>query len=148
MVNQNYSVLVNTVVFKNNRVLIIQRSKKEKHQAGKWSIPGGKLETKGIVFDALQKSARREVREETGVRIGKKIELIMNNTFTHFEDKTPVVAIVFMAQYQGGVPKALDDTQKVRWITQKEINNFEFSPNVKKYIKQGYAKRSGTSRIL
>ncbi|MCD6178258.1 NUDIX domain-containing protein [bacterium] len=43
----------------------------------------------------LENTARREVFEETGIKIKQKMELLVNNIFHHTEDKEPVLAIVF-----------------------------------------------------
>lgn len=136
---KKYSVIINAVVAKDNRILIIQRGREEKHGPGKWSIPGGRLEHAGVVYEALQKTAQREVLEETGVEVKNKMHLIANNTFQHDEDALQVIAIVFLCHYKSGEAGALEDTDDVQWINQKEIDNFEFhNINVKNYILKGF----------
>lgn len=138
MVNKAYSVLVNAVVMREGKILLIQRSDKEKHQAGKWCVPGGKLEFQEITHKALEKTAIKEVFEETGVLIGDKLTLIDNNTFKHLEDGLPVIAIVFFCRYRSGTARPLEDTQALKWVSEQEIDKFEFPPNVKSYIKKGF----------
>jgi len=136
---KKYFVLINAVVVKDGKILISQRSWEEKHGPGKWCIPGGKLEYSGVVYEALQKTAQREVFEETGVEVGDEMHLIANNTFQHDEDKVRVVAIVFLCHYKAGDPKPMEDTIAVCWIGRDEIDNFEFhNINVKNYVLKGF----------
>ncbi|RMF67267.1 MAG: NUDIX domain-containing protein [Alphaproteobacteria bacterium] len=51
------------VLFKGHAVLLVRRARGEK--AGEWSIPGGHLEW----GERLEAAARRELAEETGIRL-------------------------------------------------------------------------------
>lgn len=147
MVKGVYSILVNAAVFKDNKILVARRSNKEKHQAGKWCLPGGKLEEDDVVLWALEKTAKREVLEETGLSV-LPIRLIYNNTFKHLEDNQSTLAIVFLCFWKAGRAQPLEDTQEVKWITKEEIDDFQFPPNVKKYIRAGFDEKNRTSKIL
>ena len=126
-----YSVLVNAIIIKDNKVLIIKRSAKEKHQAGKWTIPGGKVEEVGIVFSAIERTAEREVLEETGLHVVCDKMLVTNNTFIHDEDGSNVLAIITKCKYISGEASPLEDTDDVRWISIDELDQYDFSPNIK-----------------
>ena len=54
---------VGVVVFKENNVLVIKR--RNPPRKGQWSIPGGKQK----LGETWQDTAKREVREETGIEI-------------------------------------------------------------------------------
>jgi len=132
---KKYSVIVNGIVVRNNEILLAQRSMKEKHVPGRWSPPGGKLEEIGIVWQALEKTVKREVLEETGVEIEDEMHLLINNTFNHAEDNLLVISNVFLCKYRSGEPKPLEDTEAIAWIKESEIDNYEFThQNVKNYI--------------
>ena len=136
---KKYRVIINAVVAKGGKILISQRGFKDEHGAGKWSIPGGGLEYTGVVYNALQETAKKEVLEETGVEVEEEMHLIANNTFQHNEDALQVIAIVFLCHYKSGEPKPLEDTADVCWISPEEIDNFEFhNINVKNYILKGF----------
>ncbi len=134
----NYSVLVNAIIVKDGKVLISRRSDKDEHQKGKWTIPGGKLESLGVVLDAIEKTAEREAMEEVGVIIKPTKTIVATNTFEHDEDKKRVIAIVLLCDYVSGEPKPLEDTSEVKWISEKEIDDYDFSPNVDWYIRNYY----------
>lgn len=138
--NKMHIVLVNAIVEKNGKILISQRSFEETHEPGKWTIPGGKVEkTKGNVWNIIEKTLTKEVKEETGVTIKKQVQLITNNTFIRSTGQH-VVALTFLCHYQSGEAKALEDTIDIRWISENELTNFQFAPNVKIYLKRGFKK--------
>ena len=136
---KKYCVIVNAIVVKDNKVLLAQRSTKEKHVPGCWSPPGGKLEETGTVWYALEKTVKREVFEETGVEVEDEMRLLVNNTFNHKEDDLLVISNVFLCKYKSGEPKPLEGTVAVAWIGEDEINNHEFTHgNVKNYIVKAF----------
>jgi ADP-ribose pyrophosphatase YjhB (NUDIX family) len=133
-----YSVIVNSVIVNDKgKVLIAQRSPEEEHEGGKWSIPGGKIESTGEEHEVLLKNIKKEILEEVGVEIFDDIILVHDNTFTR-SNGDDVLALVFVCKYKGGEAKPLEDTVDVKWIGKEEIDNFEFPPNVKEYVLRGF----------
>ncbi len=144
MLNHNsqilHSIIVNAVIEKGGKILISQRSFEEKHEPGKWTIPGGKVETtKGDVFHILEKTLTKEVEEEVGIKISENVELLTNNTFIR-SDGTHVVALMFLCHYESGEAKPLEDTIDIKWVVEDELLNYNFSPNVEGYIKLAFEK--------
>lgn len=136
--DKTHLVLVNAVVEKDGKILVTQRSVEETHDPGKWTIPGGKVErTEGNVWNVIEKTLRDEVMEETGIEIEENVQLIANNTFIRSTGQH-VIALMFLCHWKSGEAKPLDDTSNVKWITKEEIGEFDFSPNVDKYILQGF----------
>ncbi len=136
---QMYSILVNAIVVKDNKILLCQRSMEEEHVPGKWCPPGGKLEETTRIIEALEKTAKREVLEETGVVIKDEMRLLINNTFRHDEDDLLVLAVVFMCHYKSGDAKPMEDTIDVKWIAEDEIESIEFThPSVKDYAVKAF----------
>ena len=139
--NQFYSVLVNAVIAKDGKILISQRSLNEKHQPGSWTIPGGKIENyngEDEIFDIVDKTLAKEIREEVGIEIFNNTRLIANNTFRHTKGHI-ALALVFLCEYKEGIADALDDTINVAWISPQELNKYDFAPNVCEYISKGFA---------
>lgn len=135
-----HSIVVNAVIEKDGKILISQRSFEEKHEPGKWTIPGGKVETtQGDVFHIIEKTLAKEVEEEVGIKILENVELLTNNTFIR-SDGTHVVALMFLCHYESGEAKPLEDTLDVRWIAENELLNYEFPPNVDGYVKLAFKK--------
>lgn len=136
---QKYSVLVNAIVVRDGKILLCQRSMEEDHVPGKWCPPGGKLEETTRVVGVLQKTAKREVFEETGIEIEDEMRLLMNNTFRHDEDDLLVLAVVFLCRYKSGDAKPMEDTIDVKWVAEDEIENVQFThPSVKDYAVRAF----------
>lgn len=133
-----YSIIVNSIIINSdNKVLIAQRSFEENHEGGKWSIPGGKIESTGEEHNILLKNIKREILEEVGIEIFDDIVLIYDNTFIR-TNSDEVLALIFLCKYRSGEAKPLEDTIDVKWIGKDEINDFEFPPNVKEYILKAF----------
>ncbi|OGZ67916.1 MAG: hypothetical protein A3D35_03130 [Candidatus Staskawiczbacteria bacterium RIFCSPHIGHO2_02_FULL_34_9] len=138
--DKTHLILVNGVVFRGNKVLVSQRSWEELHEPGKWTIPGGKVEkTKGGIFKIIEKTLKDEVKEETGVDIKGKVELVTNNTFIRSTGQH-VVALIFKCWYESGKAIPLEDTINCKWVTIGEVKKMKFAPNVKKYIIEAFNK--------
>lgn len=126
-----HSLLVNGVVFKDDQVLVSQRSMTEAHMPGRWTIPGGKVEiTQGDIFNVLEKNLAKEILEETGIEIDDNVQLVTNNTFIRDSDNQHVVVVVFKCLYKSGKAQALEDTIDCKWVTIDEVKQMEFPPNV------------------
>ena len=139
--NKAYSVLINVLVSKGDKILLSQRSFDEKHMPGRWTIPGGKIENEDIkeeIIDVVEKTAKREVMEEVGVEIHDELKLVANNTFRR-TDGQMVLALVFLGKYKTNEPKPLEDTIAVQWISKNEIDQYDFPPNVREYLEKGFS---------
>ena len=133
-----HSIITNALIVKDDRILISQRALNEKHDPLKWTIPGGKVEkTEGNVFNILEKTLKREVKEEVGLTIKDDIRLISNNTFIRTGGQH-VVALIFICYWKSGVAKPKEDTNDVKWICENDLKLYDFSPNVEEYLKQGF----------
>jgi 8-oxo-dGTP diphosphatase len=92
------------------RVLLIRR----KHEpfAGMWAIPGGFVEME----EGLEAAARRELAEETGVRVGTIKQL---HTFGDpgRDPRGRTISVVYLARVDaaGLRPEAADDAAEVGW---------------------------------
>ncbi len=136
---KKYSVITNGIIVKDDKILLAQRSNKEKHGPNRWSPPGGKLEERGLTWHALEKTVKREILEETGIKVKDKMHLLVNNTFCHEEDNLQVISIVFLCKHESGKAQPMEDTSKVKWIKKNEINNFNFThDNVKNYVVKAF----------
>jgi 8-oxo-dGTP diphosphatase len=136
--NKTHLVLVNAVVEKDGKILVSQRSFEETHQPGSWTVPGGKVEkTQGDVWNIIEETLKKEVMEETGVEIKDDTQLLTNNTFIRSTGQH-VVALIFLCHWKSGEGKPLEDTIDAKWITENELKEMEFAPNVDIYIQKGF----------
>jgi len=104
---------VAVMVMRGDEILMIKRGKEPRK--GTWTVPGGSIE----LGETLAMAARREVMEETGVRIEPgaaftAIDAIYNDGSGGL--KFHYIIIYIEARYLGGTPRAGDDAADVKWV--------------------------------
>jgi 8-oxo-dGTP diphosphatase len=110
---------VGAVIVQEGRVLLVQRGREP--LKGRWSIPGGLIEIGEMLHEALV----REVREETGLEV-EPIELVELLDRIHREGERVryhYVIADYLCRVVGGMLKAADDADAVRWVERAEWNN-------------------------
>lgn len=124
-----FVVNVEGAIRKNDKWLIIKRSKQEKHAGGLLSLVGGKVDIVGNTSDILEKTVKREILEEVGVKIKDNLNYVHSTSFTTNEGEN-VVDIVFQCEYASGeaFPKSPNEVEEVLWLTTKEILSHPKSP--------------------
>ncbi|MDH5436232.1 MAG: Nudix family hydrolase [Gammaproteobacteria bacterium] len=110
-------VAVGVVKNHNNEVLISRRHENA-HQGGLWEFPGGKVESKESILDAL----RRELNEELGIRIESAHPLI--RVHHDYEDKN-VLLDVWQIQAFEGTPHGREG-QVWQWASLNELDKMKF----------------------
>jgi 8-oxo-dGTP diphosphatase len=86
---------IGVLIFKNRKFLMQTRA--GSHGEGSWSVPGGHLE----FSESFAETARREVFEETGVKIKNiRFGAITNDYFK--SDKKHYVTVWMLSDYSGG----------------------------------------------
>lgn len=100
------------VLDQSQRVLVVQRDVPP--AAGRWTVPGGRVEPGERVREAV----RREVREETGldVAVGELAWWL-----EHLDDRHHYVILDFFADVVGGTLRAGDDARDARFMTRSEL---------------------------
>lgn len=107
------------------QVLMIQ------HQAGHWSFPKGHSEVGETAFD----SAKRELQEETGVKVKR---LLREEPFFEeykFQKKGKLVektVTYFLAEVEGEVFLQTEELKDARWMELPEANNLATFPEAKR----------------
>jgi 8-oxo-dGTP diphosphatase len=116
-------VLINVeaAVYHDGRYLVIVRGDEEDHAAGMLAFPGGKLDF-SVSADVVERTAAREVEEETGVMVDEII-YVESHSFIAPNDGTPVVDFVYICRYVSGTPTISDpgEVAVLRWMTVDEI---------------------------
>jgi predicted GIY-YIG superfamily endonuclease len=97
--NKNlHEVVVTAIIVKDGKYLITRRAPSKKRFPGMWTVPGGKLETSDYMdmkkdtehywYNVLEKTLRREVKEEVGIEI-KNIDYLTSLATVHEDLPAP-----------------------------------------------------------
>jgi len=121
-------VLVKGWIQRGGKFLLARRGHTELQKPGVWSLPGGKIESWTEEPDILQKTLKREIKEEVGVDIEDYVELIYNNSFFRV-DGAHVVSLIFLCRHKSGEAEPLDETSEIKWLTLDELKNFNEAEN-------------------
>ena len=123
---------VGVIVIKDNKVLLGKR--KGSHGEGSWCFPGGHLEFN----ESLENCAKREVLEETGIKIKNiRFETITNDIFK--EEGTHYITIFMLCEYDSGESKVMEPEkcEKWDWFEWNSLPEPLFLP-VQNLLKKGY----------
>lgn len=124
------------------RVLLIRR--RSPPQAGLWHIPGGRLEA----GETLAECCRREVQEETGIRvIPGPILAVADRRVEGFH----YVIIDFLARLEPGsplTPEPATDAAEACWIDSQTITHMALVEGLEPVIRAAIATRDHPSGLL
>ena len=116
-------VRVSAAVFRFGSSVLGFRRAPERQAAGYWEFPGGKIEKNETPAQALE----REIREELGVEIEAKTQLL--TSATPF-GKNLIEISFFEALLPSETADGLrsSDHDQIRWIDLSEIRRFRWAP--------------------
>ena len=118
------------LIIKDGKYLILKRAFNGKSFEGLWDLPGGRLEHKEELREALV----REVKEETNldVKIGEIVVAKTNEVRDGY-----AVFIVYNSKIISGIVKNDPaDHSEFKWATKEEILKLEVTPIVRKYFEE------------
>jgi len=129
-----HEVVITAIIGNGDKYLITRRAPNKKRFPGKWTVPGGKLETEDYInfpketenywYNVLEQVLRREVKEEVGLDI-KNIEYVTSLATIH-EDETPSLVISCLAEYAGGeVNLQEEEADKYEWVSVEEAKKYD-----------------------
>jgi len=99
---------VGVCVVKDGTVLMGQRL--NAHGDGTWSFPGGHLE----FGESFEECAKREVAEETGLKIGDLTFVTCTND-VFIEENKHYITVYIKALWKSGEPQVLEPDRMVKW---------------------------------
>ena len=129
-----HRIALTAIIYNDGKYLITKRALNKKAFPGKWTVPGGGLETDDYIntkpttsagqwYGALENTLRREVREETNLEI-EKPQYLLDLAFIR-PDGIPVVVLSYYAKYKSGEVKLDADSIDYKWLTLEEAKSYD-----------------------
>lgn len=123
-----YIVAVGGAIWHAGCYLCAVRSQRETVAPGVLSFVSGKVEVLQAPANALEDSLRREIVEETGLRVGT-MHYAGSSAFVA-DDGEPSILVLFLCEYLEGVAavREPDELESVSWLTPAAILNHPACP--------------------
>jgi 8-oxo-dGTP diphosphatase len=132
-------VSVGAVVIDGSRVLLVKRG--QEPLKGRWSLPGGVVET----GEELHAAVVREVREETGldVEVGSVVEVLDRIS----RDETGrvefhYVIIDYVCRATSGSLAYATDVDDARWVERDDLGEYDLTAKVSEAIERAMTRSS------
>ncbi len=142
-----HRIVTTTLIYKSDfTYLITKRALHKKVKPGKWTIPGGGLTVDDYInsepdstidiqwYGVLEKTIRRETKEEVNLEIGKS-ELLTDLTIIQ-PNGTPVLILSYFAPYVSGEVILDNDATEFAWVTLEEAKNYDLIDGIWDEIRQ------------
>jgi len=107
------------IIIKGHRVLIAQRAPGE-NLAGKWELPGGKIES----GETPQECLKREIREELDVDI-EVLDFFAESIYAYHNGTIKLMA--FRCKWISG-EFTLKVHSHIAWVKHNELDSYDFAP--------------------
>lgn len=122
------------IIYKDGKYLLLQRNFNKKAFPGKWTVPGGGLTTDDYIntppstsagqwYYSIEKSLRREIKEEVNLEVGK-LNYLLDLTFI-IPDGVPAVVLSFYCPYKSGEVKLDNDSIAYAWVSYEQAKNYD-----------------------
>ena len=105
---------------------------------GYWSLPGGLVE----VGESLDEAVRREVLEETGLRVRPVsmfgvFERVMRDAKGRAEYH--YLLLDYVCTVTGGTLRAGDDVARVEWVSRGRLGDYKMTEGTREVIERAYS---------
>jgi 8-oxo-dGTP pyrophosphatase MutT (NUDIX family) len=125
------------------KYLVTKRSPHKKSFPNKWTVPGGGMEVEDYInspvstkaghwYYAIEKTLRREVKEEVNLEISKP-KYLLDLAFVA-PDGTPSIVLSYYADYVSGEIKLDGDSTEYKWITAEEAKSIDLIEGIDEEI--------------
>lgn len=134
---------VGAVVFRGGEVLLIERGKEP--LKGWWTLPGGLVE----VGERLENAVRREVLEETGLKVTPRaVAAVFERIMPDEEGRTEFhyVIIDYLCDYESGAVQAASDVANAEWVRLDALDSRKMAPGTPPVIREALALQARLAR--
>jgi 8-oxo-dGTP pyrophosphatase MutT (NUDIX family) len=137
-----HRIVSTAIIYKGNKYLIVKRSLDKKVFPGKWTVPGGGLETTDYIdtkkttedawYWAVENSLKREIKEEVGLEVGKP-NYLLDLVFIR-PDNIPVVTLSYYCEWKSGEVKLNDENVDYKWVSAEETKDYDLISGIAEEI--------------
>lgn len=117
---QSPLIVICGIIQKEGQILLAQRNQ-QKHLAGYWEFPGGKLEENETEEECL----KREIKEELGVEIIVDSFLMENR---HDYGSKEILLKSYLCQLVNNIDIILTDHDRVEWVAISDLISYNLAP--------------------
>lgn len=114
-------LVVAGVILRDHNEIFIARRASNKHLAGYWEFPGGKVEDNEQEKDCLN----RELLEELGINVKVKDFFMLNQ---HQYGDKKIVLKSYFCELEEPDSFVLNDHDKVEWVKVKDLLKYKLAP--------------------
>lgn len=128
-------VVATCVVVRDGKYLIAKRAPYEPAFPNKWTVPGGKMESKNFTsrpkdtgdlwYNTCEELVEREVLEEVGLEIEKESIGYVTSLAYIRSDGIPTIIISLFADYKGGDVTLCRALTEHVWVSLEEAKNYD-----------------------
>ena len=120
--HKNFKIVVSLALINDANEILLSKRPKNKHLAGFWELPGGKVEAGEVPEIALI----REIKEELGININNKC--IAPLSFSEFDYKEfQLLLLLYVCRRWDGEPKSME-SNKIMWVKPNMLRKYKMPP--------------------
>ena len=120
--HKNIKIVVSLALINDADEILLSKRPKNKHLAGFWEFPGGKVETGEVPEIALI----REIKEELDININNKC--IAPLSFSEFDYKEfQLLLLLYVCRKWEGEPKSME-SDEIMWVKPNMLRKYKMPP--------------------
>ena len=120
--HKNIKIVVSLALINDADEILLSKRPKNKHLAGFWEFPGGKVETGEVPEIALI----REIKEELDININNKC--IAPLSFSEFNyEEFQLLLLLYVCRRWEGQPKSMEKNEIV-WVKPNMLRKYKMPP--------------------
>jgi 8-oxo-dGTP pyrophosphatase MutT (NUDIX family) len=130
---KKHYIVATAIIVKNGKYLIAKRAEWEKAFPNRWTVPGGKLDSKEYTsrspdakelwYNVVEDLVAREVLEEVGLEV-KDLDYVTSLTYIR-PDNYPCIIISMWGKYIGGEVKLAKSLTEYAWVSLEEAKKYD-----------------------